>query len=216
MSRKKAADTRWEKKRKAAGKRLDGDSSKAAMPKKLNSNATASRPQCPKDVTAKRPHQDRNAPSPSPSPSPKNKNNPGTAPGNFSNFDKKVKSKTVSKKVKPKNVTKDTTGYFQNINQACLQICKLPPKQKAFNPYQWAQKQIIQNAHPGAVAESLDGLALLWPSADSPWGYADTILKTKNGNWNEADAIKIHQKMKALKPKALEEFTYGLFKNVKD
>ena len=156
------------------------------------------------------------APSPSPSPSPAYalKETPGTAPGDFSDF-KKAGPKNVARKVKPKNATKDTAGYFQDINRACLQICDLPAKKKPFNPYEWAQKQITQRGHPGAVAESLQGLVMFWASAESPWSYASTILKTKNGNWNEADAIKIHEEMKALNPKELEGLTQGLFKTVK-
>ncbi|MBI9092999.1 MAG: hypothetical protein JEZ12_27610 [Desulfobacterium sp.] len=151
------------------------------------------------------------APSPSPAPSPalNVKENPGEPRGSFSDFSKQVKPKATGKD------TMGTAGYFKAINLACLQISELPAKKKAFNPHQWAQKQVTDNRHPGAVAESLEGLVLFWPSTDSPWGTASTILKTKNGNWNEADAIAIHEEMKVLNPKELEGLTHGLFKNVK-
>ena len=212
---------------KIAEKQCDLDATRNAKTgvKQCDSDATRMQPACnphtkqmqPECDPQCNPHQTRNAPSPSPSPSPSPtivKETPGTAPGDFSDF-KKAGPKNVARKVKPKNATKDTAGYFQDINRACLQICDLPAKKKPFNPYEWAQKQITQRGHPGAVAESLQGLVMFWASAESPWSYASTILKTKNGNWNEADAIKIHEEMKALNPKELEGLTQGLFKTVK-
>ncbi|MBI9093116.1 MAG: hypothetical protein JEZ12_28225 [Desulfobacterium sp.] len=150
------------------------------------------------------PHQTRYAPSPSPSPSPspKNKNNPGETPGNVSDSEKDVK---------PKKLTEGAEAYFRNINQACRAICKLPRKRRMFNPYKWAQEQISKNRHPGAIGESLEGLIKFWDTTGTPWSYATSILTTKNGNWNEAEAIQIHETLKNLKPGILEELIHGLF-----
>ena len=59
---------------------------------------------------------------------------------------------------------------------------------KKFNPYQWAQVQINKSGHPQAVIDSLDGLAQYWGDLrGEPWAYADKIMKSKNGNYNERD-----------------------------
>jgi hypothetical protein len=175
--------------------------------KKNNASLTTAKGNANDSLTSCEPElNDSFTPFPSPSPSPYVKENPGNSPGTFLKSDRKVK---------PKAGGKDTAEYFKAINLACEEILDLPAKKKAFNPYQWAQVQIKNHAHPGAVAGSLRGLIMFWRTADSPWSYGDTILKTKNGNFNEAEAIKIHEEMKSLKPKELEVLTHGLFKNVK-
>jgi len=128
------------------------------------------------------------------------------------------------KKITPFPVTpKSRDGYhgikkcgplFQGINKACDQIAILPPKKKKFSPQKWAQSSINSGAHPGAVMETLQGLSVFWDGADDPWGVCNKILKTKNGSWNEKDAIAIHEDFKTIKPTELEFLTNGLFQGV--
>ncbi|WP_022667900.1 hypothetical protein [Desulfospira joergensenii] len=108
----------------------------------------------------------------------------------------------------------DYEQYFQAINSACEQIGRLPPKRKKFSPEKWAQSSINARAHPGAVAETIAGLPLYWETTGDPWGWCEDILSKKNGNWNEQDAIAIHEKLKAMKPDKLSGFTHGLFQEM--
>lgn len=108
----------------------------------------------------------------------------------------------------------DYQQYFKAINSACDQISELPTKGKIFSPRKWAQTSINARAHPGAVAETLAGLELFWDTAEDPWGVCEKILKTKNGNWNEKEAIKIHRELKSMKLEQLKGFTLGLFEEM--
>lgn len=104
--------------------------------------------------------------------------------------------------------------YFREINKACDLILNLPKKAKTFNPQKWAQISINKKRHPGAVAETLHGLEIFWDTADDPWAICESIIKTKNGNWNEKEAIAIHAELKAMKPGNLEFFTNGLIRRI--
>ncbi len=136
---------------------------------------------------------------PAPQPSPDDETPSGA-------FSKKKKIPVFNK-----NGGADCEAYFKGINKACNVVESFPPKKKKFNPQAWAQLAINDGAHPGAVQETLEGLSLFWDTADDPWGVCNSILATKNGNWNEKDAIAIHKRLKRMDPTNLEFFTQGLF-----
>ncbi len=120
-----------------------------------------------------------------------------TAPGGAAHFENKVGL------------------YFRSIKSRCDNLKILSAKSnKNFNPFQWVQKQCNQRGHPGAIEETLSGIIGLWDTIENPWGYADTIMKTKNGNWNEQDAIAIHEELKSMKPIDLESLTGGILKKI--
>ena len=166
-------------------------------------------------------------PSPSPSPSPTHnvlKKTPA-ASEKKSDVEKKIKPDITPSGISFKNFKKDKSVVnkhsvedlgkcFQGINKACGHILTLPAKKKKFSPHKWAQVSINARSHPGAVQETLEGLNVFWDTADDPWGMCNSILKTKNGNWNEKDAIKIHEELKSMKPGQLEFFTQGLFQEI--
>lgn len=89
--------------------------------------------------------------------------------------------------------------FLQSIVLTCQRIQKLPKKNgRPFNPFQWVQKQVNNNAHPGAIDETLKALENYWDSTEKPYAYADSILKTKDGNWHEKDHIEDHEQTKTM------------------
>lgn len=131
-------------------------------------------------------HAGRFAPSPSPSPLPLKKD--GT----------KVPSGAAGQSVK-KHFTKKAGEYADEIKAVCKKLAALSNGSSRFNPYQWAQKWINKNGHPQAVIDSLDGLHQFWGELrGSPWAYADAIMKTRNGNYNERDEHTKSEGYKAL------------------
>ena len=162
------------------------------------------------------PNSAGNTPSPLPSPLPSPiKETPDHPPKKSS---QKKSDTTPSgsffKPVFDKNKINGHEDYFHAINKACDRILTLPAKSKKFSPQKWAQICINKKKHPGAVAETLDGLVLIWDDADDPWGMCNSILRTKNGNWNEKEAVAIHNELKNMKPGRLEFFTQGLLQEM--
>ena len=87
--------------------------------------------------------------------------------------------------------------YFESIKQASFEILHLPCKGRPFNPYQFVNQKFNQKKHPGAVNKTLQTLIIYWPEINNPWRYANSVLKTVNGNWNERDHISKHNDIKA-------------------
>ena len=105
----------------------------------------------------------------------------------------------LSKKSKSKHFSSTITDLLPEIKRACTKLSELSALNgKKFNPYMFVQKQANVRGHPGAILESLDGVIVLWDSIDSPWPYAEKIMKTKNGNWNERDHQQQAQEFKNL------------------
>lgn len=86
--------------------------------------------------------------------------------------------------------------YFKSIEEAACCILNLPCKKQPFNPYQFVNQKFNQKNHPGAVNETLQALIIYWSDIKNPWMYANAILKTVNGNWNEKDYIDKHENIK--------------------
>ena len=86
--------------------------------------------------------------------------------------------------------------YFESIKQASFEILNLPCKGRPFNPYQFVNQKFGQKKHPGAVNETLQALIIYWSDIQDPWKYANAVLKTVNGNWNERDHIDKHENIK--------------------
>lgn len=90
--------------------------------------------------------------------------------------------------------------YVEKIDAECEALNSLPKttaQKKRFNPFEWVQTQVNSKFHPRAIIESLEGLKSYWDEVESPWGYADVIMKTKSGNYYEADHIRQSQTFKA-------------------
>ena len=109
-------------------------------------------------------------------------------------------------------------SFFESIKKSCEIISKLPQKNgRQFNPYQWVQKHINEKRHPGAVDEVLKAMSVVkyWNGIrGDPYAYANSILKTKNQNWNEKESIAIHNELKNMDIPILSELTSGLFKEL--
>jgi len=93
--------------------------------------------------------------------------------------------------------------HFENTLAYCKKIEKMVNQfhhvGKTFNPYQWVQEKVNKDFHPGAIAETLCSMedGHIFNSIKVPYAYANKILATKNGNWNEKDAIAKHEDVKA-------------------
>lgn len=87
--------------------------------------------------------------------------------------------------------------FISQLQETVDDLLKLPLKNGSpFHPWKWIQQKANQNGHPFAVLDSLKGLISLWDTVDNPWGYANKIFITKNGNYNERDHIVEHEKRK--------------------
>ena len=84
----------------------------------------------------------------------------------------------------------------ENIIRNCKVISDLPQKKVKFNPFMFVQLEIGANHHPEAIFETLKGLIQYWPEIDKPFAYAQSIMKTKNGNYNERDHLQQTEEFK--------------------
>ena len=109
-------------------------------------------------------------------------------------------------------------SFFESIKKSCEIISRLPQKNgRKFNPYQWVQKHINEKRHLGAVDDVLKAMSVAkyWNGIrGDPYAYANSILKTKNQNWNEKESIAIHNELKNMDVSILAELTNGLFKEL--
>ncbi len=121
-------------------------------------------------------------------------------------------NKTKLKETKDKL---NSVVIFNEISKIIERINGLPKNNhKKFNARKWAVDKFRNRGHPGAILESLKGIHDCWDAVEKPYGYVNSIMNTKNGNYHEADAIKMHEEMKNLKPNELSQFTSGLFKEL--
>lgn len=151
----------------------------------------------------------QHAPSPSPSPSPKDKNASSEAPP------APVSKKTVKKNKHFSKQLSEFSDIYKNIKSLCRQLERLPPRSgRRFNPYQWVQVKANQRGHPGAIDQCLKQLLDYWDGIETPWGYAESTFLTVNGNWNERDAIKLHEELKLRTTEDLSGITHGLLNSI--
>lgn len=186
------ADERSDKAKKAARARWNKDSEK---PKNTTSNAKL----CTEHAASNATSINKQCPSPSPSPSP--------SPDKSSLTN--VSGGPLADKKKSNHFREKTGNYFKEIKAVCEKIAK--SNLDGFNSYKFVQSQINNRGHPGAILESLNGILKSQFPIEKPWGFVNAIMRRENGNFNEADAIKIHQEMKNLKPGELSNLTHGLF-----
>jgi len=129
----------------------------------------------------------------------------------------KLKESKVKKKQaepeKGKHFSVFVSSYLNEILKECHRIDQLPQKRSRFNPYQWVQFHTKEKKHPQAMLESLQALVKYWKDTKNPWSYADKIILTKSGNYNEEDHHKQSEEFKKdLESVNLIELTKDLFK----
>jgi len=107
-------------------------------------------------------------------------------------------------------------AFFKSIYDSCETIGKYPQKKgRIFNPHQWVQEKCNNKFHPGAIDEVMGALAKrkIWDGIEGhPYGYGNSILKTKAQNWNEKEAVAIHEAMKEWDPKEFADLTRNILK----
>jgi len=107
-------------------------------------------------------------------------------------------------------------GYFDSIKSLCKSITQKPPKNgKSFNPYQWTQQKTNKRGHPGAIELCLTRIAKEWEMIETPWGYIERVYSVENQNFNEQEAIEIHDALKKLQPDILKELTGGVIERIR-
>jgi len=108
--------------------------------------------------------------------------------------------------------------HFKSIKSSCDAIRKLPQKNgHKFNPYQFVQKHVNDKRHPGAIADTITAMSdpdVFSGIRGDPFAYGNSILKTKNQNWNEKEAILIHEELKKITIPELEQLTHGMLKEI--
>jgi uncharacterized protein YdaU (DUF1376 family) len=100
-------------------------------------------------------------------------------------------------------------GYFESIKTSCDIIQKKACGK--FNPFAWVQQKVNNKGHPGAIEEIVRTVIPVWETIQKPWPYLDAALKRQNPNFNEADAIKIHEELKRLDAEQFQGLTKGVF-----
>lgn len=88
--------------------------------------------------------------------------------------------------------------YRERIIELCQKLRNKTNGKTRFNPWQWVQLKFnVGPLHPQAIIDALEGLLKYWDGLKrSPWAYADSIFKTRNQNYNEAEQIQEHEKLK--------------------
>lgn len=160
-------------------------------------------------------------------PNPCNRKTPDNEPREKPKFKPAPKKKTPAKSagissdksVKNSDFSINLSDTFLKINEVCEKMLKLPVKKNtkkaSFNPMAWAQKQVNSKKHPGAILKCLDFVILLWDTTGDPWGSCTENLKKFNGNFNEQEAIAIHEDLKNnYNNNQLSELTSGLLKEI--
>lgn len=128
-----------------------------------------------------------------------------------------ISSNTIDDSKKESGHFRSMVGsHFKVIKESCEAILKLPQKRNSqFNPYQFVQKHVNEGRHPGAIAETLKAMSVpknFKGIKGDPFAYGNSILKTKNQNWNEKETIKIHEELKQISIPELKELTEGMLK----
>jgi hypothetical protein len=103
--------------------------------------------------------------------------------------------------IKPKPHYMKTAGqYAQEIKAANQKIDQLSARNgKKFNGHKFTQFWLNKRGHPAAVADTLQGVIDYWDSIEGdPWGYAEKIMATKNGNYWEAENTAEAQALKQM------------------
>ena len=120
---------------------------------------------------------------------------------------------------KSKHFSDNVGEYFASIKLNAEASQRLKTKNgKSWNPYQWIQEKTNKKKHPGAIDETMIAMAdksLFYGIQKEPYPYANTILRTKDQNWNERDAVKIHEDLKKMTIPELKELTHGMIKEIK-
>jgi hypothetical protein len=105
-------------------------------------------------------------------------------------------------------------GHFDEIKTSCDLISTLPQNGKPFNPFQFVQRNVNAKKHPGAIAYVLKGMINNWPGIKDKWAYANKAIISTSQNFNEKEAVRIHQEMKTWQPEQFEELTKGVLRDV--
>ncbi|KKM21980.1 hypothetical protein LCGC14_1630040, partial [marine sediment metagenome] len=100
----------------------------------------------------------------------------------------------------PHYKTKLTPEHVKQINQRCKVLerySKLSGTGLKFRPYQWAQRMVNLNKHPLAIIDGLKATIAKWFDHKDPmrsaYTYANGVVKTKSGNYREAEHVKESQ-----------------------
>ncbi|MFP4087739.1 MAG: hypothetical protein ACLFUL_13200 [Desulfobacteraceae bacterium] len=120
-----------------------------------------------------------------------NEKSPGGGP-----FEKPSRPPKTPQKKRSKHFAQHVGELAESIKASCVDLESIfSDNGKRFNPYQWVQSKLKEQAHPQAIDDSLSGLLTMTKgdTIKDPWGYADAILKTKNQNINEFKAIGEHE-----------------------
>lgn len=90
-------------------------------------------------------------------------------------------------------------GYLAALQTARkrLQICNLAtPERRRFNVDQFLQLKLSAKIHPELLITAINQLATNWQAVGNPWGYLEAILTREQRNYNEREAILLHEQIK--------------------
>ena len=87
--------------------------------------------------------------------------------------------------------------YLTDLLAIAKKIQNKSNGKKTFNFYQWIQRHIKKQSHPGAMLKVGQGIYSLWEDIKDPWAYAEKIMSIENGNANERDRAKEYGIIKA-------------------
>ena len=100
--------------------------------------------------------------------------------------------------------TKLTPDHVEQINKLCETLFRYTQRSGnglKFNGYQWVQRQVNNNAHPLAIIDGLQAVVGKWFDRKDPMksaeAYARSVVKTKSGNYREAEFVEQSKEFKA-------------------
>lgn len=107
--------------------------------------------------------------------------------------------------------------FFSSIRSLRDEIAGFDENRCAeFNVDSWIQQQVSKAAHPGCIEHCLTALVRMSKSkkVTKPFGFLKHVHDRENGNFNEADAIAMHEELKAMPVPDLQNLTEGMLKSV--
>lgn len=95
-----------------------------------------------------------------------------------------------------KNQIEKMGDHAPSIVKSCDEIKSKLKLGERFNPYQAVGGSLKDGKQPGAIAETLTGMAKNWKTIEIPWRIYESQLKIKNQNWNAIEHEKMSRRYK--------------------
>ncbi|MBW2609933.1 MAG: hypothetical protein JRC68_06285 [Deltaproteobacteria bacterium] len=89
-----------------------------------------------------------------------------------------------------KHFSKQVTGQHRDqIVKLGKSLSKKSNKKKSFEVWPWVQQKVGEGYHHQAIIDVLKSLLDRWDDVKDPWGWAQSVIKTRGPHYREAEFI---------------------------